>query len=175
MNRGEQLMNTFNLRNYQKSDLEDIVTLFNGTVQAINKKDYTQKQIEQWMQLTPDYEKWHDELSSTYTLVAQNRTTILGFGSISDSGKLGYLYVDKKWIGYGIGKMLATNLIDHAFEAGAKEITVLSSITAKPFFESLGFDFLEQKINYRNGILLMNYVMVYRKKEEIKATDRFFR
>ncbi|MGX7244482.1 GNAT family N-acetyltransferase [Enterococcus quebecensis] len=166
-------MTVFNLRNYQKSDVEDIVALFNGTVQAINKKDYTQEQIKQWVQLTPDYDKWHATLESTYTMVAQNRTKILGFGNISDSGELDYLYVDKDWIGYGVGKMLAKNLIDHAFKAGAKEITVYSSITAKPFFESLGFELLEQKINYRNGVLLMNYLMVYRKEEKPKAP--FFR
>ncbi|MBO0440014.1 hypothetical protein DOK67_0001584 [Enterococcus sp. DIV0212c] len=166
-------MTVFNIRNYQKSDLETIIALFNNTVQAINKKDYTPQQIEQWVQLTPDYEKWHATLSSTHTIVAQNRDKILGFGNISDSGELDYLYVDKEWIGYGVGKMLATNLIDYAFKSGAKQITVYSSITAKPFFESLGFELLEQKINYRNGVLLMNYLMVIRKVEEPKAP--FFR
>ncbi|MBM7689270.1 GNAT family N-acetyltransferase [Enterococcus ureilyticus] len=159
-------MTGFNLRNYQKSDLETLLALFNGTIQAINKKDYTPQQIEQWVQLTPDYEKWHAKLDTNYTVVAQNRMQILGFGSISDSGKLDYLYVGKEWIGYGVGKLIANDLIAHAFKAGAKEITVYSSITAKPFFESLGFESKEQKINYRNGVLLMNYLMVYRKDNE---------
>ncbi|ALS35975.1 hypothetical protein A5819_001891 [Enterococcus sp. 7E2_DIV0204] len=157
-------MTVFSLRKYQKSDLENIIAIFNGTVQAINKKDYTQQQIEQWVQLSPDYDKWDAELSSSYTMVALNRMEIIGFGNISDTGELGYLYVDKKWIGYGIGKMLVQDLMDHALKAGAKELIVYSSITAKPFFESFGFEVVEQKINYRNGVLLMNYLMVYRKE-----------
>lgn len=163
MNRGEWIMTVFNLRKYQKSDLEDILTIFNGTVQAINKKDYTQQQIDQWVQLKPDYEKWHATLDSTYSVVALNRMEVIGFGNISDTGELDYLYVDKKWIGYGIGKMIATDLMNHALKAGAKELTVYSSITAKPFFESLGFELVEQKVQYRNGVMLMNYLMVYRK------------
>lgn len=163
MNRGEWIMTVFNLRKYQKSDLEDILTIFNGTVQAINKKDYTQQQIDQWVQLKPDYEKWHATLDSTYSVVALNRMEVIGFGNISDTGELDYLYVDKKWIGYGIGKMIATDLMNHALNAGAKELTVYSSITAKPFFESLGFELVEQKVQYRNGVMLMNYLMVYRK------------
>lgn len=156
-------MTVFSLRNYQKSDLENILAIFNGTVQAINKKDYTQQQIEQLVQPKPDYEKWHARLSSSYTIVALNRMEVIGFGNITDTGELDLLYVDKKWIGYGIGKMLATDLMDHALKAGVKELTVYSSITAKPFFESLGFELMKQKVQYRNGVMLMNYLMVYRK------------
>lgn len=163
VNRSEQQMNVFSLRDYQQSDLENILTIFNGTVQAINKKDYTQQQIEQWIQPEPDYVKWHRNLSSSYARVALNRMEVIGFGNITDTGELDYLYVDKKWIGYGIGKMIATDLMDHAFKAGVKEITVYSSITAKPFFESLGFELVQQKVRYRNGVMLMNYLMVCRK------------
>ncbi|EOL50003.1 GNAT family N-acetyltransferase [Enterococcus caccae] len=156
-------MTVFSLRKYQQSDLKDILTIFNGTVQAINKKDYTQQQIDQWVQLTPDYDQWHARLAPTYAMVALNRMEVIGFGNITDTGELDYLYVDKKWIGYGIGKMLAKDLMDHALKAGAKELTVYSSITAKPFFESLGFELVEQKVKYRNGVMLMNYLMVYRR------------
>lgn len=157
-------MTVFSLRKYQQSDLKDILAIFNGTVQAINKKDYTQQQIEQLIQLKPDYEQWDTRLSSTYSVVALNRMEVIGFGNITDSGELDLLYVDKKWIGYGIGKMLAKDLINHALKTGAKELTVYSSITAKPFFESLGFELVEQKVQYRNGVMLMNYLMVYRKE-----------
>lgn len=153
-------MFTFNLENYQKSDLEELVALFNSTVQAVNKKDYSEQQIKQWIQPMPDYDSWDKVLSSTHTLVAHQRNKILGFGNISKTGQLDYLYVDKEWIGYGIGKSLAKNLIDYASKSGAKKITVYSSITAKPFFESLGFEVVEQKSNYRNGVLLLNYLMI---------------
>lgn len=150
----------FKLRNYQKSDLKDIVTLFNTTIQAINKKDYTEKQIEQWLQPTPDYEKWNQKFLSTHTLVAVLGNKIIGFGNISDSGYLDCLYVDKDWVGYGIGKNIVKSLIAYAVKAGAKKITVHSSITAKPFFESLGFKTIKQRNNYLNGVLLINYLMV---------------
>lgn len=153
-------MFTFNLENYQKSDLEEVVALFNSTVQAVNKKDYSDQQIKQWIQPTPDYDSWNKVLSSTHALVAHQRNKIVGFGNISKTGLLDYLYVDKEWIGYGIGKSLANSLIDYARKSGAKKITVYSSITAKPFFESLGFNVVEQKSNYRNGVLLLNYLMI---------------
>lgn len=171
-NRSDEQMTVFSLRDYQRSDLEELVALFNSTVQAINKKDYTEQQIEQWVQPTPDYEKWDAVLTSTYTRVVLVGMKIVGFGNISKSGKLDYLYVSKEWIGYGAGKLLANDLIDYAFKAGAKEITVHSSITAKSFFESLGFKVVKQNNNYRNGVLLLNYLMVYAK--ESTPTTKFF-
>lgn len=157
--RGDKKMLTFNLRNYQKSDLKDIVALFNATVQAVNKKDYSDQQIKQWIQPAPDYEQWNKVLSSTHAVVAHDRNKILGFGSVSATGEIDYLYVDKEWIGYGIGKAIAADLIDYAITTGVKNVTVHSSITAKPFFESLGFEVVEQRSNYRNGVLLLNYLM----------------
>ena len=36
------------IRNYQKSDLKDIIFLFRETVHNINSKDYTQEQVKIW-------------------------------------------------------------------------------------------------------------------------------
>jgi putative acetyltransferase len=167
-------MSVFKLRNYQQSDLNEIVSLFNATIQAINKKDYTAQQIAQWVQTTPDYDKWHETLASSYTIVAEQGTRILGFGSITESGELNYLYVDKAWIGYGIGKAIAEDLIEHATKAGAKKITAYSSITAKPFFEQLGLKVIEQKSNYRNDVLLLTYLME-KTLQENSVTYGFFK
>ena len=160
-NRSDKQMTVFSLRNYQRSDLKELVALFNATVQAINKKDYTEQQIEQWVQPSPDYEEWDAVLSSTYTRVVLVGMKIVGFGNISKSGAIDYLYISKEWIGYGAGKLLAKDLIDYAFKSEAKEITVYSSITAKTFFELLGFKAVKQNNNYRNGVLLLNYLMIY--------------
>jgi putative acetyltransferase len=165
--RSDEQMTVFNLRNYQRSDLEELVALFNATVQAINKKDYTEQQIEQLVQPAPDYDKWDAVLASTYTRIVLVGTKIIGFGNISKEGYLDHLYVSKEWIGYGAGKLLANDLIDHAFDSGAKEITVHSSLTAKSFFEKLGFRVVKQNNDYRNGVLLLNYLMIYPKEKYI--------
>lgn len=153
-------MVTYSLDTYNQKDLKEIVRLYKETIQAVNQKDYSYQQIKQWLNSTPSDEQWHDILCSEHTLIARQQTKILGFGSLSASGSIDYLFVDKSWIGYGIGKVLADALITQANSTGAHHLSVHASITAKPFFESLGFTVFEPKNNYRNGVLLLNYVMV---------------
>ena len=36
------------IRKYQAEDLEEIVQLFYETIQTVNRKDYSQEQVEVW-------------------------------------------------------------------------------------------------------------------------------
>lgn len=153
-------MVTYTLDTYSQQDLQEIVNLYKSTIQAVNQKDYSYQQIKEWIGSIPSNEQWHTTLDSAHTLVARQQRKILGFGSLSTTGSIDYLFVDKSWIGYGIGKALANALITQANTTGVNHLSVHASITAKPFFESLGFTVFEPKNNYRNGVLLLNYVMV---------------
>lgn len=149
------------IRQYQPSDVEEIVTLFNNTVRSINQKDYTSQQINYLVQKNADYDIWNKKLLPNYTLVACKENKIIGFGSVSNSENLQYLYVEKSWINYGIGKMLLKDIIQHLTDTQQKKITVDASLTAKPFFEKMGFTTVNLKNTYIEGLLLSTYIMNY--------------
>lgn len=149
------------IRKYQPSDVEEIVTLFNNTVRAINQKDYTSQQINYLVKQNADHDIWNKKLSSNYTLVACKENKIISFGSISNSEDLQYLYVEKNWINYGVGKMLLQEIIQYLADTQQKAMTVDASLTAKPFFEKMGFTTNKLKNTYIEGILLSTYVMNY--------------
>lgn len=147
------------LRPYKPADLPELLTLFRETVHTVNAKDYTREQLNAWAPQNPDAVKWQGSLSANYTLVAVIDNEIAGFADIDSTGYFDHLFVHKNHQGKGVAKALANAMEAHAAEQGYKVITVAASITAKPFFESLGYTVLKQQSVERLGQVLTNYLM----------------
>ena len=52
------------LREYQPSDLKEILELFYHTVHSVNAKDYTPQQLDAWTGGTASFEAWNTSLWS---------------------------------------------------------------------------------------------------------------
>lgn len=148
------VVESIKIRQYEIYDCMKISKLFYETVHNINAKDYNEKQLNAWAN-TPDslWEKY-DELKIQNTLVAEKDKKIVGFGSIDKSGYLDLLYVDKDFQRTGIATALCNEL-----EKGYAQITVHSSITAKPFFEKRGYTVVNEQEVERGGVKLKNFEM----------------
>ena len=85
--------NTIKIRKYKSSDCQEIAELFYNTVHSINKKDYTQEQLDVWATKNIDIEKWDTSFLKNYTVVAESNGIIVGFGDIAEDGYLDRLYV----------------------------------------------------------------------------------
>lgn len=147
------------VRTYNLSDTEEIVTLFQETVQSVNSRDYTQKQIEAWISHPIDLDRWRDRLSSAFTYVATQEETIVGFGMLESNGHIDCFYCHKDFQGQGIGKKILQQI---EFKARSLEINRLFSevsITARLFFEGQGFQIVKQQEVVRNSQTLTNFVM----------------
>lgn len=144
---------------YQATALESILTLFNETVATINRQDYSEAAILQWLQPNPDYQRWQQLLTEEHTLLAYHQQQLVGFASITATGYLDFLYIHKDYVQQGIGRVLVEHLLHYAKEQAVTTISVHASITAKPFFETLGFQLVKELSQVRNGVVLTNYLL----------------
>lgn len=148
--------NTIKIRKYKSSDCQEIAELFYNTVHSINKKDYTQEQLDVWATKNIDIEKWDTSFLKNYTVVAESNGIIVGFGDIAEDGYLDRLYVHKDFQRMGIATMIFDKLEN---KVKGKPLYTHASITAKPFFIKRGYKVIKQQLVEREGILLENYVM----------------
>lgn len=150
------------IRNYMKGDSQETAELFYNTVHVINKRDYTDAQIKVWAPENRDLKKWNESFSGRKAIVAVEENHIVGFCDITDSGYLDRLYVHSEFQGKGAGKALCREAEKYAADRLNGIVEVYGSITARPFFESLGYSVVRDNGVIRDGISLKNF---YMKKE----------
>lgn len=146
------------IRKYTSGDLSEILKLFCDTVRTVNARDYTPEQIGAWVS-NIDAQRWDSSLSEHYSLVAVIDGKIVGFGDMDDSGYLDRLYVHADYQRRGIAAAICGRLEQYAASINADKIVTHASITAKPFFEKLGYVVIKEQQVERVGVLLINYVM----------------
>lgn len=144
------------IREYQSSDCEEIIKLFDNTVHTVNAKDYTKEQLDAWATGRVDLNKWDQSLREHYSLVAVENEMIVGFGDIDKSGYLDRLFVHEDYQGKGIGTMICNRLE----QAVSGNVITHASITAKTFFEKRGYRVVKEQQVERKGVFLTNFEMV---------------
>lgn len=74
-------------------------------------------------------------------------------------GHLDRLFVSADHQGRGIARGLVRRLLKDAIDHSIEEITTDASITAKPFFERMGFSVVREQSVECRGVWLTNYRM----------------
>ena len=143
-------------RPYSDSDLFEISELFYNTVHKICKKDYSPAQLGAWAPDTLPYTHWADSFKNRCVLLASSDGKIVAFGDIDRSGYLDRFYVHCGFQGMGIGTQLLKKL---ECSVSAPKLYLYSSITAKPFFEKMGYTAVRKNLVHRNGVVLTNFLM----------------
>lgn len=146
------------LREYESSDLDYIEEIFYNTVHEICNKDYTEKQINAWADGNINKEEWNKSFLEHYTVVVEIGNKIVGFGDI-DGCYIDMLYVHKDYQNRGIATAIVRGLEKYAYGCGERIITTHASITAKPFFQKLGYRVVNEQQVERKGQDLINYIM----------------
>ncbi len=149
----------YTIRLYKQEDCGQVVKLFYNTVHTVNKKDYTQGQLNAWAPADLDFERWNKVLSQNYTIIVESEDVIVGFGDIDTTGYFDHLFVHKDFQGQGIAKLITTQIEKYALNTNIRRITVAASITAKPFFENYGYTVVKEQRVERNGQVLTNFLM----------------
>lgn len=144
------------LRSYEPSDCSSLTELFYGTVHSVNRKDYTQEQLNVWANGKIDLKEWNRSLSEHDTVVAVVNGVIAGFGDMDQTGYLDRLYVHKNYQRKGIATAICNEL---ERKAAVNLIRTHASITAKLFFEKRGYHVVRKQQVERQGICLINYLM----------------
>lgn len=142
------------------TDNKSMVQLFYNTVHTVSAKDYTEKQISVWAPDSIDVDTWCRPFAEDDTLIAEERGKIIGFVNMDNTGYIDRLYVHSDYQGQGIASMLIRQVESLAQRKSLSELRANVSITARPFFLSLGYREVHENIVTRNGVSLINYTMI---------------
>ena len=150
----------FIIRAALQSDAVELKKLFQNTVLAINRRDYSQAEVEDWASCGDDLSNIEDMIKTHYFIVAVNQQSeIVGFSSITPQGYLHSMFVHKDFQGEGIATMLLNEIEQYAITNGTMRITSEVSLTARPFFEKKGYIVEEEQKRKANQLSLTNFWM----------------
>ena len=150
----------FIIRAALQSDAVELKKLFQNTVLAINRRDYSQAEVEDWASCGDDLSNIEDMIKTHYFIVAVNQQSeIVGFSSITPQGYLHSMFVHKDFQGEGIATMLLNEIEQYAITNGIMRITSEVSLTARPFFEKKGYIVEEEQKRKANPLSLTNFWM----------------
>ena len=150
------------IRGYKPSDAPEVSRLFYDTVHSVNRADYSEEQLKAWAPRVPDPGEWNARMAARRTLVAAEGGEVLGFVELEENGHLDMIYVRGDAVGRGVGRRLYEAAEREASELGCATISTEASVTARPFFERLGFRVVREQTVVRQGVELTNFVMEIR-------------
>lgn len=146
-------------RRYRPEDCAALAKLFYDTVHTVNSAHYTKEQLDVWATKDIDLDKWNKSFLINTTFVVEVNSQIVGFADMNNSGYLDRLYVHKDYQGKGIATELVTHLEFIMRKENVTNFETYASITAKPFFEKMGYKVEAENLVERNGIHLKNFKM----------------
>lgn len=144
---------------FQEEDAPKLWALFFNTVRNVNRRDYTEQQVKAWAQEGFDSQLWLKKMISIQPFVAVLDGVIVGYSDVQPSGLVDHFFCHHEYQGQGVGRALMTHVLKQAKAKGLTRIYSEVSVTARPFYEHMGFIVVnEQQIEVR-GATLTNYVM----------------
>lgn len=147
------------IRLFEKPDAPQIAQLFHDTVHTINRRDYSAAQVAAWAPNNLYFRDWTAIGTQQFTYVADDAGVIAGFGELERTGHIGCFYCHKDYQRRGVGRQIYHAIETKALDLGMTGLITEASITAKPFFQQLGFSIIrEQEVTCR-GAVFLNYAM----------------
>ena len=142
------------------TDIEEIQSLYRNTVLVINRRDYSQAEVEDWASCGNDISHIKEMIRTYFFIVATNQQLqVVGFASITQQGYLHSMFVHKDFQGKGIATILLNKIERYATATGIIRITSEVSLTARPFFEQRGYIVTEEQKRRANQLSLTNFWM----------------
>jgi putative acetyltransferase len=147
------------IRRFDARDSAAVLPLLKETIFSVNLRDYTKEQCEVWANSFSDIEALKERLEKSLTYIAEFDGRIVGFGNVNGFGEIDLLYVHKNFQRRGIASALLTKLEAEAKSYGLVELTTEASITARPFFESKGYQVEAEQIKIVRECEFINFRM----------------
>ena len=120
--------------------------MFFNTIRNINRRDYSQAQVEAWAVDSLDAQYWAKRMDGLSPFVAEIDGVIVGYTDLQSDGLIDHFFCHHEYQGKGVGRALMTHVMEVGQSRGIHRYYSEVSITARPFYEHLGFSFVEEKI-----------------------------
>jgi putative acetyltransferase len=147
------------IRLFEARDTGQIAQLFHQTVREVNIRDYSERQVRAWAPDDIDFQDWQQAFSNRFTYVADDAGTIAGFGDLETDGHIDRFFCHKDYQRCGIGTQIYQAIEAKAVEVNLRCLFTEASITAKPFFQRMGFSVVKEQNVFCRGETFTNYAM----------------
>lgn len=147
------------IRLFDIQDAEQVARLFHETVREVNVRDYSPRQVKAWAPNDIHFRNWVEVCSHRFTYVADDRGAIAGFGELEANGHIDCFYCHKNYQRCGVGKQLYWAIETQAVKLSLTSLFTEASITAKPFFQHMGFTIVQAQTVTLRGETFTNYAM----------------
>ncbi|TWT50848.1 putative N-acetyltransferase YafP [Rubripirellula amarantea] len=149
----------YHLRHFVPEDGEACWQLFQDTIRRINTRDYEPEQIAAWLNASSSFELWLQRFEGKFAFVVEREGKLGGFADMGLDGYLDRLFVSADHQRRGIATMLTLAIETKAMEVGLRRIYTHASLTARPFFQSRGYQVTKKQSVDCKGVYLTNFVM----------------
>ena len=153
-------MSEMEIRKFRSGEEETLWNLFYNTVQNVNIQDYDENQIAAWapddLDLNIAIQKYRD--IDPFVVVKSGK--IIAYADIQPDGYIDHFYCHYAFQGQGVGKVLFATLVKVARENGILDMYSNVSITARPFFEAMGFSVEKEQMLKIQDQKLKNFRMI---------------
>jgi putative acetyltransferase len=147
------------VRRALSSDVDEITDLFRNTILFVNCKDYDEEQVKAWTAAADNKKQFLSKIKQQYFPVAVIEKAICGFASLAADGYLDLMYVHKDYQGRGLATLLIKELEAYAWKNRIFLIYSDVSLTAKAFFEKMGYVVIKENRRELDGTGFTNYTM----------------
>ncbi len=146
------------IRLAQDKDYAEMARLHRGTVRHVNSKDYPNDVIAVWSKRTKA-QRFRSSASKVKRWIAIENEIIIGFCDHDFECELGGLYIHKDYVNKGIGRRLLQTAEKSMQEEGCKKIKILSTITAKEFYQKHKYKVIKKDWHQIENKKVKVYVM----------------
>lgn len=128
------------IRQAISKDVDELVCVLAASVKSLCAKDYTSKQLEIIVDNYSSPDSYRDLIESKRSaiFVAEDGSAIVGFASLWGRA-IGDLFVHPLCVRRGVGTCLVDRVEQEAMTRKLRQIKVMSSLTAKPFYLARGY------------------------------------
>ncbi|ANQ27037.1 acetyltransferase [Vibrio natriegens] len=147
------------IRKYKESDARALWAIFYHTIRKVNIRDYSQAQVESWAPDNFDPDVWQRKMNSIAPFVAEINGEIVGYADLQKNGLIDHFFCHHEHQGKGVGRSLMEHVLNVGKQQGITKFYSEVSITARPFYEKLGFKVVHEQTVKVRGQKLRNFVM----------------
>ena len=136
-------MANYTIRKGQISDMQMVEDAHKRSILELCSKDYTPEQIKSFSSVKYDYDIWVNSVTKDYFLVVEVDKKVEGMFHAryrdKELGEVVGLYFTPTVAGKGIGRKVFTQGISELKANGIKKVILTGTVTAKGFYEKMGF------------------------------------
>ena len=143
----------------EPADFAAIARIFHQAVRQTARQDYTEAQVQGWSPEEWPPEKWQERTASLEVRVAVIGERVVGFIGFAPSGYVDLLFTDPAFIRQGVARRLLKEAEAGLRKAGVRTTTTEASLTARPFFEAMGYTTFQAQTVTCHDVPLRNFRM----------------